>query len=71
MPLFDVSAGVCSHRWTKRSAPAQWRRRDRQKQHAEHLYLDNDQREVRLPLTFYIFVLYCVYLCMTFLFSVI
>lgn len=34
-------------RWTKRSAPAQWRRRDRQKQHAEHLYLDNDQREVK------------------------
>lgn len=36
---------VCC-RWAKRSAPAQWRRRDRQKQHAEHLYLDNDQREV-------------------------
>uniref|UniRef100_A0A8C7G819 DENN domain containing 5A n=1 Tax=Oncorhynchus kisutch TaxID=8019 RepID=A0A8C7G819_ONCKI len=32
-------------RWAKRSAPAQWRRKDRQKQHAEHLYLDNDQRE--------------------------
>lgn len=40
---------LCS-RWAKRSAPAQWRRRDRQKQHAEHLYLDNDQREVRLAL---------------------
>lgn len=38
---------VLCYRWAKRSAPAQWRRRDRQKQHAEHLYLDNDQREVR------------------------
>ncbi|XP_045888322.1 DENN domain-containing protein 5A isoform X3 [Micropterus dolomieu] len=36
---------ISCYRWTKRSAPAQWRRRDRQKQHAEHLYLDNDQRE--------------------------
>lgn len=41
--------GVLCCRWAKRSAPAQWRRRDRQKQHAEHLYLDNDQREVRAP----------------------
>uniref|UniRef100_A0A3Q3X3B2 Uncharacterized protein n=1 Tax=Mola mola TaxID=94237 RepID=A0A3Q3X3B2_MOLML len=40
-----LSAGPTSNKWTKRSAPAQWRRRDRQKQHAEHLYLDNDQRE--------------------------
>lgn len=40
---------VCfdSVRWTKRNAPAQWRRKDRQKQHTEHLRLDNDQREVR------------------------
>lgn len=44
--LFNV---VLCYRWAKRSAPAQWRRRDRQKQHAEHLYLDNDQREVRSP----------------------
>lgn len=36
-----------SVRWTKRNAPAQWRRKDRQKQHTEHLRLDNDQREVR------------------------
>lgn len=43
------SACLCP-RWAKRSAPAQWRRRDRQKQHAEHLYLDNDQREVRWAL---------------------
>lgn len=42
-----LSQVVSSSRWAKRSAPAQWRRRDRQKQHAEHLYLDNDQREVR------------------------
>ncbi|XP_014833348.1 PREDICTED: DENN domain-containing protein 5A isoform X1 [Poecilia mexicana] len=41
-----LSTGPTSNnRWAKRSAPAQWRRRDRQKQHAEHLYLDNDQRE--------------------------
>ncbi|XP_074442926.1 DENN domain-containing protein 5A [Larus michahellis] len=32
-------------KWTKRNAPAQWRRKDRQKQHTEHLRLDNDQRE--------------------------
>lgn len=43
----DQRKVVLWYRWTKRSAPAQWRRRDRQKQHAEHLYLDNDQREVR------------------------
>ncbi|XP_051996515.1 DENN domain-containing protein 5A-like isoform X1 [Xyrauchen texanus] len=40
-----LSTGPTSNKWVKRSAPAQWRRRDRQKQHAEHLYLDNDQRE--------------------------
>ncbi|XP_004543228.1 DENN domain-containing protein 5A isoform X4 [Maylandia zebra] len=40
-----LSTGPTSNKWAKRSAPAQWRRRDRQKQHAEHLYLDNDQRE--------------------------
>uniref|UniRef100_A0A4W4GMR8 UDENN domain-containing protein n=1 Tax=Electrophorus electricus TaxID=8005 RepID=A0A4W4GMR8_ELEEL len=40
-----LSTGPTSNKWTKRSAPAQWRRKDRQKQHAEHLYLDNDQRE--------------------------
>ncbi|XP_028811621.1 DENN domain-containing protein 5A isoform X3 [Denticeps clupeoides] len=34
-----------SNKWAKRSAPAQWRRKDRQKQHTEHLYLDNDLRE--------------------------
>ncbi|KAM8940379.1 DENN domain-containing protein 5A isoform 2-T2 [Pelodytes ibericus] len=34
-----------NNRWTKRNAPAQWRRKDRQKQHTEHLRLDNDQRE--------------------------
>lgn len=45
-PVKLIEVVLC-HRWTKRSAPAQWRRRDRQKQHAEHLYLDNDQREVR------------------------
>uniref|UniRef100_A0A8C2CPV9 DENN/MADD domain containing 5A n=1 Tax=Cyprinus carpio TaxID=7962 RepID=A0A8C2CPV9_CYPCA len=41
-----LSSGPTSNKWAKRSAPAQWRRKDRQKQHAEHLYLDNDQREV-------------------------
>ncbi|XP_069037982.1 DENN domain-containing protein 5A isoform X1 [Lepisosteus oculatus] len=40
-----LSTGPISNKWAKRSAPAQWRRKDRQKQHAEHLYLDNDQRE--------------------------
>ncbi|XP_048828324.1 DENN domain-containing protein 5A-like isoform X1 [Brienomyrus brachyistius] len=40
-----LSAGPTSNKWSKRSAAAQWRRRDKQKQHAEHLYLDNDQRE--------------------------
>uniref|UniRef100_A0A8C7TX34 DENN/MADD domain containing 5A n=1 Tax=Oncorhynchus mykiss TaxID=8022 RepID=A0A8C7TX34_ONCMY len=40
-----LSTGPVSNKWAKRSAPAQWRRKDRQKQHAEHLYLDNDQRE--------------------------
>ncbi|XP_053490153.1 DENN domain-containing protein 5A [Ictalurus furcatus] len=40
-----LATGPTSNKWTKRSAPAQWRRRDRQKQHAEHLYLDNGQRE--------------------------
>ncbi|XP_072321925.1 DENN domain-containing protein 5A isoform X4 [Eucyclogobius newberryi] len=40
-----LSTGPTANKWTKRSAPAQWRRRDRQKQHTEHLYLDNDQRE--------------------------
>ncbi|XP_069479776.1 DENN domain-containing protein 5A isoform X4 [Ambystoma mexicanum] len=37
--------GPASNKWTKRNAPAQWRRKDRQKQHTEHLRLDNDQRE--------------------------
>uniref|UniRef100_H3CVF5 DENN domain containing 5A n=1 Tax=Tetraodon nigroviridis TaxID=99883 RepID=H3CVF5_TETNG len=40
-----LSTGPTSNKWAKRSAPAQWRRRDRQKQHTEHLYMDNDQRE--------------------------
>ncbi|KAI1903900.1 hypothetical protein AGOR_G00000170 [Albula goreensis] len=40
-----LSTGPATNKWAKRSAPAQWRRKDRQKQHAEHLYLDNDQRE--------------------------
>uniref|UniRef100_A0A9J8ANU7 DENN domain containing 5A n=1 Tax=Cyprinus carpio carpio TaxID=630221 RepID=A0A9J8ANU7_CYPCA len=40
-----LSSGPTSNKWAKRSAPAQWRRKDRQKQHTEHLYLDNDQRE--------------------------
>ncbi|KAG8001567.1 DENN domain-containing protein 5A [Nibea albiflora] len=48
-----LSTGPTSNKWTKRSAPAQWRRRDRQKQHAEHLYLDNDQRELLLFLDYY------------------
>uniref|UniRef100_A0A673FW18 DENN domain-containing protein 5A-like n=1 Tax=Sinocyclocheilus rhinocerous TaxID=307959 RepID=A0A673FW18_9TELE len=38
-----LSTGPTSNKWAKRSAPAQWRRKDRQKQHTEHL--DNDQRE--------------------------
>ncbi|KAJ1177333.1 hypothetical protein NDU88_002592 [Pleurodeles waltl] len=37
--------GPATNKWTKRNAPAQWRRKDRQKQHTEHLRLDNDQRE--------------------------
>lgn len=45
--VFSSCSKLGCYRWAKRSAPAQWRRRDRQKQHAEHLYLDNDQREVR------------------------
>ncbi|KAG8534661.1 hypothetical protein GDO81_018882, partial [Engystomops pustulosus] len=40
-----LSTGPATNKWTKRTAPAQWRRRDRQKQHTEHLRLDNDQRE--------------------------
>ncbi|KAM4667201.1 DENN domain-containing protein 5A isoform 10-T10 [Amazona ochrocephala] len=40
-----LSIGPASNKWTKRNAPAQWRRKDRQKQHTEHLRLDNDQRE--------------------------
>ncbi|KAJ8271496.1 hypothetical protein COCON_G00103550 [Conger conger] len=40
-----LSSGPTCNKWAKRSAPAQWRKKDRQKQHAEHLYLDNDQRE--------------------------
>uniref|UniRef100_H3BD80 DENN domain containing 5A n=1 Tax=Latimeria chalumnae TaxID=7897 RepID=H3BD80_LATCH len=40
-----LSMGPTSNKWAKRSAPAQWRRKDRQKQHTEHLRLDNDQRE--------------------------
>uniref|UniRef100_A0A8C1T1L1 DENN/MADD domain containing 5A n=1 Tax=Cyprinus carpio TaxID=7962 RepID=A0A8C1T1L1_CYPCA len=40
-----LSSGPTSNKWAKRSAPAQWRRKDRQKQHTEHLYMDNDQRE--------------------------
>uniref|UniRef100_A0A663F7V3 DENN domain containing 5A n=1 Tax=Aquila chrysaetos chrysaetos TaxID=223781 RepID=A0A663F7V3_AQUCH len=40
-----LSTGPVSNKWTKRNAPAQWRRKDRQKQHTEHLRLDNDQRE--------------------------
>ncbi|XP_069479777.1 DENN domain-containing protein 5A isoform X5 [Ambystoma mexicanum] len=40
--------GPASNKWTKRNAPAQWRRKDRQKQHTEHLRLDNDQRESSL-----------------------
>ncbi|MGH0131789.1 UNVERIFIED_CONTAM: hypothetical protein FKN15_053155 [Acipenser sinensis] len=55
-----LSAGPTSNKWAKRSAPAQWRRKDRQKQHAEHLYLVNDQREhedfliSELPLLFHL-----------------
>ncbi|MEE6498726.1 hypothetical protein FKM82_003215 [Ascaphus truei] len=40
-----LSTGPVTNKWTKRNAPAQWRRKDRQKQHTEHLRLDNDQRE--------------------------
>eukprot|EP00079_Xenopus_tropicalis_P031833 XP_017945604.1 PREDICTED: DENN domain-containing protein 5A isoform X3 [Xenopus tropicalis] len=40
-----LSTGPATNKWTKRNAPAQWRRKDRQKQHSEHLRLDNDQRE--------------------------
>ncbi|KAM9301660.1 DENN domain-containing protein 5A [Gastrophryne carolinensis] len=40
-----LSTGPTTNKWTKRNAPAQWRRKDRQKQHTEHLRLDNDQRE--------------------------
>lgn len=40
-----LSTGPATNKWTKRNAPAQWRRKDRQKQHTEHLRLDNDQRE--------------------------
>ncbi|XP_067902470.1 DENN domain-containing protein 5A isoform X4 [Heterodontus francisci] len=40
-----LSCSPASNKWVKRSAPAQWRRKDRQKQHTEHLHLDNDQRE--------------------------
>uniref|UniRef100_A0A8C3V8W6 DENN domain containing 5A n=1 Tax=Catharus ustulatus TaxID=91951 RepID=A0A8C3V8W6_CATUS len=43
-----LSTGPASNKWTKRNAPAQWRRKDRQKQHTEHLRLDNDQREVKI-----------------------
>uniref|UniRef100_A0A672UXF1 DENN domain containing 5A n=1 Tax=Strigops habroptila TaxID=2489341 RepID=A0A672UXF1_STRHB len=43
-----LSIGPASNKWTKRNAPAQWRRKDRQKQHTEHLRLDNDQREFTL-----------------------
>ncbi|XP_022377474.1 DENN domain-containing protein 5A isoform X5 [Enhydra lutris kenyoni] len=42
-----LSTGPASNKWTKRNAPAQWRRKDRQKQHTEHLRLDNDQRETK------------------------
>nr|XP_028587517.1 DENN domain-containing protein 5A isoform X2 [Podarcis muralis] len=45
-----LSTGPASNKWTKRNAPAQWRRKDRQKQHTEHLRLDNDQRELDFPL---------------------
>ncbi|KAL1777985.1 DENN domain-containing protein 5A isoform X2 [Sigmodon hispidus] len=34
-----------SNKWAKENAPAQCRRKDQQKQHIEHLCLDNDQRE--------------------------
>ncbi|XP_040190716.1 DENN domain-containing protein 5A [Rana temporaria] len=40
-----LSTGPATNKWTKRNAPAQWRRKDRQKQHTEHLRMDNDQRE--------------------------
>ncbi|XP_055505451.1 DENN domain-containing protein 5A isoform X3 [Leucoraja erinacea] len=40
-----LSSSPACNKWVKRSAPAQWRRKDRQKQHTEHLHLDNDQRE--------------------------
>ncbi|KAM4617362.1 DENN domain-containing protein 5A isoform 2-T2 [Discoglossus pictus] len=40
-----LSTGPATNKWTKRNAPAQWRKKDRQKQHTEHLRLDNDQRE--------------------------
>lgn len=60
---------VSCSRWAKRSAPAQWRRRDRQKQHAEHLYLDNDQREVgcrgRGFVPRLLFRFCCFYFCMS------
>ncbi|XP_053576576.1 DENN domain-containing protein 5A isoform X3 [Bombina bombina] len=40
-----LSNGPVTNKWTKRNAPAQWRKKDKQKQHSEHLRLDNDQRE--------------------------
>lgn len=71
---FSSLTSVClCPRWAKRSAPAQWRRRDRQKQHAEHLYLDNDQREVSSsligsdrPLSFlrFFFCMTCFFCCL-------
>uniref|UniRef100_S4RUF8 Uncharacterized protein n=1 Tax=Petromyzon marinus TaxID=7757 RepID=S4RUF8_PETMA len=40
-----LATGPTSEKSSKRSSSAQWRRRDRLRQHSEHLQLDNDQRE--------------------------
>uniref|UniRef100_A0A8C7GC07 DENN domain containing 5A n=1 Tax=Oncorhynchus kisutch TaxID=8019 RepID=A0A8C7GC07_ONCKI len=44
---FNTHMGIVSNNWNHscQTGFTQWRRKDRQKQHAEHLYLDNDQRE--------------------------
>ncbi|KAL4622864.1 DENN domain-containing protein 5A-like [Arapaima gigas] len=42
-----LSTGPTGNKWAKRSTAAQWRRRDKQRQHVEHLYLDNDQKHIQ------------------------
>uniref|UniRef100_A0A8C9U3C3 DENN domain containing 5A n=1 Tax=Scleropages formosus TaxID=113540 RepID=A0A8C9U3C3_SCLFO len=42
-----LSSGPTGNKWAKRSTAAHWRLRDKQRQHVEQLYLDNEQKHIQ------------------------